>query len=157
MSQGVEWGAHCCMLIGWLGSEQAVPTARLAEAFDLPTAYLNKCLQALTRAGILTSTPGARGGFRLARPFDQVTLLDVIVAIEGPDDAFHCSEIRRKGMGAQRPVEDFLQPCGISRAFRQAELNWRKELATQTLADLARQVPSGAPEAARRWYSRATA
>ncbi len=154
MGQGVEWGAHCCLLIGWLGGEQAVPTSRLAEAFELPTAYLNKCLQALSRAGILSSTAGAKGGFRLARPLAEITLLDVVVAIEGPDEAFHCTEIRKKGMGADRPPSDFVQPCGISRAVRRAELNWREELASHTLADLALQAPTGAAAAAAQWFAR---
>jgi Rrf2 family protein len=156
IGQGVEWGAHCCMLIAWLGDEQAVPTAKLAEAFELPPAYLNKCLQALVRAGILTSTAGAKGGFRLGRPLDKITLLDVVVAIEGPEEAFRCTEIRQQGIGADRPADDFLRPCGIATAIRQAELKWRKDLASQTLADLARGVPTGAVVSARLWYAAAT-
>ncbi|MFC6932409.1 Rrf2 family transcriptional regulator [Actinomadura yumaensis] len=50
-----------------------------------------------------TSTAGARGGFRLARPLERITLMDVVAAIEGPDDAFQCTEIRRRGAGPTRP------------------------------------------------------
>jgi len=154
MGQGVEWGAHCCLLIAWLGEEgEAIPTAKLAEAFDLPPAYLNKCLQALSRAGILASTAGVKGGFRLGRPLEKITLLDVVVAIEGSEDAFRCSEIRQNGMGADRSAGEFLRPCGIATAMRRAELTWRRELAAQTLADMMLNVPRDVAMRAKRWYA----
>ena len=63
MSGGVEWALHCCLNLAWTGGEQAVPAARLAAFYDLPTAYLNKQMQALAREGIVSSVPGPRGGF----------------------------------------------------------------------------------------------
>ncbi|MGW0856599.1 RrF2 family transcriptional regulator [Streptomyces sp. NPDC002690] len=154
MSAGVEWGLHCCLTLAWLGDEEAVSSARLAAWFDLPRAYLNKQLQALDRAGILTSSPGARGGFRLARRPERITLMDVVAAIDGPDDVFQCTEIRQRGAGADAPVHEFQQPCGIAGAMRKAELAWRKELAGQTLADLMASAPASAAGRARRHHER---
>ncbi|MFD6426556.1 RrF2 family transcriptional regulator [Streptomyces sp. NPDC060198] len=154
MSAGVEWGLHCCLTLAWLGDAEAVSSAKLAAWFDLPPAYLNKQLQALDRAGILTSTPGARGGFRLARRPDQVTLMDVVAAVDGPDEVFQCTEIRQRGAGAGAPAHEFQQPCGIAGAMRRAELAWRRELAAQTLADLMASAPASAAERARRHYER---
>ncbi|MEU2787511.1 Rrf2 family transcriptional regulator [Streptomyces sp. NPDC007100] len=153
MSEGVEWALHCCVTLAWVGDDRPVPTARLAASFDLPPAYLNKRLQALVRAGILTSTPGARGGFRLARPPERITLMDVVAAIEGTEDAFRCTEIRRQGPGSEAPVRDFRRPCGISTAMRKAELAWRRELAQQTVADLLAGTPAAAADRARRWFT----
>src|SRR3982074_1611026 len=93
MTEGVEWALHCCLNLSWVGPEQAVTAARLAAFYELPTAYLNKQLQALARAGILSSVSGPKGGFRLDRRPEQITLLDVVVAIDGPVDAFRCTEI----------------------------------------------------------------
>lgn len=154
MSAGVEWGLHCCLTLAWLGDAEAVSSAKLAAWFDLPPAYLNKQLQALDRAGILSSTPGARGGFRLARRPERITLMDVVAAIDGPDDAFHCTEIRQRGGGAGAPAHEFQQPCGIAGAMRRAELVWRRELAAQTLADLMASAPAAAAERTRRHYER---
>src|SRR5262245_21234011 len=100
MSDGVEWALHACLMLDWLGEEAPLPTATLAAAYELPPPYLNKHLQALVRAGVLESTSGRKGGFRLARPAAEITLLDVVTAIEGPDEAFRCQEIRARGMGA---------------------------------------------------------
>jgi Rrf2 family protein len=154
MSEGVEWGLHCCLTLAWVGDEEPVPTAKLAAWFDLPPAYLNKRLQALVRAGILGSTPGARGGFRLARPPERITLMDVVTAIEGPDDVFRCTEIRQRGEGAGAPAREFQRACGIATAMRRAELAWRRELAAQTLADIMAAAPPHAADRTRRHYER---
>ena len=135
MGEGVEWALHSCLNLSWLPAGQAVPAGKLAEFYGLPAAYLNKQLQALARAGIVSSTPGPRGGFRLARSPEQITLLDVVVAIEGPDEAFRCEQLLKRGPGAD-PNVDYRQACHISRAMRRADLVWRKELAGQTLADI---------------------
>ena len=136
MSEGVEWGLHCCITLAWLGDAAPVSTAKFAAEFGLAPAYLNKCLQALVRAGILTSTAGARGGFRLARRPDKVTLLDVVTAIEGNDEAFRCTEIRKRGIGACATAQAFTRPCAIAAAMRKAERAWRRELSAQTIADV---------------------
>lgn len=150
MGEGVEWALHCCLTLAWLGDDEPVSTARLAEGYELPAAYLNKQLQALVRAGVLASVPGARGGFRLARRPERITLMDVVAAIEGNDDAFQCQEIRRRGLGADAPGGDFRAPCAIATAMRSAELAWRRELAAQTLDDVRKAAEAHAPRAAER-------
>jgi Rrf2 family protein len=154
MSEGVEWTLHCLLTLGWLETDEPVSTAKLAATFELPPAYLNKRLQALARAGILSSTPGARGGFRLARPPSEITLMEVIAAIEGREGAFHCTEIRQRGAGADRPRQEFARQCVVTTAIRKAELAWRRVLAGQTLADIMAAAPSAAPERTKCWFER---
>ncbi|SDH92875.1 Rrf2 family protein [Sinosporangium album] len=156
MGEGVEWGLHCCVTLAWLGDDEPVPTARLAAWFDLPPAYLTKRLQALVKAGVLSSTPGARGGFRLGRPPERITLMDVVAAIEGPDEMFRCTEIRRRPERSGAPARQFPQPCGVAAAVRKAEMAWRRELAGQTVADLLAAAPAGAADHTRRHFPRVT-
>jgi Rrf2 family protein len=153
MGEGVEWGLHCCVTLGWLADEAPVSIRKLAAWFGLPQEYLKKRLQALTRAGILASAPGARGGFALARPPERITLMDVVTAMEGPLDPFRCTEIRQRGAGGEGGGEEFAHPCGIAAAMRRAELAWRRELAAQTIADLMAASPQGAART-RRNYAR---
>ena len=72
------------------------------------TAYLcrsHQHLHALTRAGVLESVPGPRGGYRLARRPADISVLDVVEGIDGSEPAFTCTEIRRRGrLGACRRV-----------------------------------------------------
>ncbi|WP_243742722.1 RrF2 family transcriptional regulator [Actinorugispora endophytica] len=144
MSEGVEWALHSCLNLTWVESGEAVTATRLAAFYGLPAAYLNKQLQALARAGILSSTSGPKGGFRLAREPERITLLDVVTAIEGPEEAFRCDEILRRGPGGKEGV-DYRTTCLISRAMGAAELAWRQELAARTIADLKADVERGFP------------
>ena len=137
MSQGVEWALHTCLNLSWL--DVPVPTGTLAAFYELPPAYLNKQLQALVRAGILTSVPGPRGGFRLARDPQAVSLLDVVAAIEGPEELFRCDQILDRGPGEHAGV-DYRQSCAFARAMRGADLAWRRELAGRTVADIRAEV-----------------
>ncbi|MEU8138848.1 RrF2 family transcriptional regulator [Streptodolium elevatio] len=157
MNEGVEWAMHSCVNLSWVAPERAVTAAKLAAFYELPTAYLNKQLQALARADILTSTPGPRGGFRLARPAERITLMDVVTAIEGPDEAFRCTEIRRQGPNADARTDN-PTPCLIDEAMRHADLAWRRELAARTIADIRDQVEArapGRPDQVRNWFENA--
>lgn len=58
--------------------------AELAEAQEIPSRFLENILIALRRAGLVQSRRGAEGGFRLARPAEQITVADVLRAVEGP-------------------------------------------------------------------------
>jgi Rrf2 family protein len=153
MSEGVEWALHCCLTLAWLEDAEPVPTKTLAAAFDLPPAYLNKCLQALVRAEILSSSAGVKGGFRLARSPEKISLLDVVVAIEGAEESFRCTEIRRCGAGTTAHAREFARPCGIAVAMRRAEAAWRRELAAQTIADLVKITSAAAANRMRNWHS----
>jgi Rrf2 family protein len=58
--------------------------AELARAQDIPPRFLENILLALRRAGLVQSRRGAEGGFRLARAAEEITLADVLRAVEGP-------------------------------------------------------------------------
>ncbi|MFE2166255.1 RrF2 family transcriptional regulator [Streptomyces sp. NPDC059447] len=118
--------------------------------------------RARERRGILTSSPGPRGGFRLARPLAAILLMDVVAAVEGHEDAFRCAEIRQQGPGAAPQAGDGTgegqgrnqgPECAIAHAMGRAELAWRQALAAQNLDDIRQQAERQAPEAAERLRS----
>ena len=139
MSEGVEWTAHACALLAALPSGVGLPANALAEFHDLAPAYMAKHMQALARAGIVESTRGAGGGYRLARPAADISLWDIVGAIEGDEAAFRCSEIRQQGP-CVTPNGDFRRPCEIHAAFGKAELAWRAHLKSVSLGDIAMEV-----------------
>ncbi len=143
LSEGVEWGLHCGVLLGFLGPEASLPTARLAEYHGVPAAYLAKHLQAMSRAGLLASVPGPKGGYRLARPAADINVLEVVEAIDGRESAFRCAEIRRRGPAA-RPAREYRVPCAIHTVMNRADEAWRDELGAVSLADLMQEVVAGA-------------
>ncbi len=146
ISDGVEWGLHCRVLLGFLGPGRSLPTARLAEYHGVPGASLAKHLQALSRAGILESVQGPGGGYRLARPAPEISVLDVVEAIDGRESAFQCTEIRRRGPAA-RPAREYRVPCAIHAVMNDADEAWRASLRRESIADLmARIVRDASPK-----------
>jgi Rrf2 family protein len=140
LSEGVEWTVHCCVLLALLPGDATLPGARLAEFHGVPGPYLVKHLQALTRAGVLESLPGPRGGYRLARPARDITVLDVVEAIDGAAPAFTCTEIRRRGPAGGMPAREYPRPCGVHVLMDRADTAWRAELGGTTIGDLALEV-----------------
>ncbi|MFI2506168.1 RrF2 family transcriptional regulator [Streptomyces sp. NPDC018972] len=137
LSNGVEWALHCCVSL--TQSQAPVPAGRIAKLHGIPPAYLAKHLQSLSQSGILRSTPGPTGGYALTRSPDRITVLDVVRAIDGPEPAFRCTEIRRQGPLALDP-EKCRTPCAVSRAMAAADSAWRAALEGVTIADLARDI-----------------
>ena len=136
LSEGVEWGLHCAVVLTVMPSGAALSTARLAEYHAVPEAYLAKHLQAMSRAGILAAGTGPRGGYRLARPPADISVLDVVEALDGEDPAFRCLEIRRRGPAAV-PAREYRTMCGIHRVMVEADEAWRARLSRTSVADLA--------------------
>lgn len=147
MSEGVEWAVHSCLNLAWAEAGEAVSAAKLAAFFQLPAAYLNKQLQALVRAGILTSTSGPRGGFRLARTPERISLLDVVTAIEGAQEAFRCQQLMKRGPDGRQDI-DYTRECLVSQSMRHAELAWRHALAERTIGGIKTDVEKCDPSAA---------
>lgn len=154
LSEGVEWAVHCCTVLAFLPPDRGLPAHRLAEYHGVPPAYLAKHLQSLSAAGLVESRRGRAGGYRLARSADEISLLEIVLAVDGPEPAFSCSEIRRRGPAK---VDDRLYSpvCGIAAAMWRAESAYRKELAAVSIADvvagLARDVPSEAVAKGAAW------
>lgn len=135
LGEGVEWALHCAAILAVVPRDRALTAARLAEFHGVPPAYLAKTMQTLARAGVVESVPGRRGGYRLARRARDVTVLDVVEAVEGRASSFRCTEIRKRGptrvrAGLYPPV------CAIAAVMYRADEAWRAELRNVTLADL---------------------
>lgn len=101
---------------------------KLAEAQDIPLQFLEHILLELKHAGIVRARRGARGGYWLARPADDITVADVIRAVEGP--IAH----------VQSAPPDQIEYRGSAEHLREVWIavraNLRAVLETVTLADL---------------------
>ena len=83
ISEAASLGLHAAVVLA--GNDgRLVTTRELAERLEASEAHLAKVLQRLARAGLVASTRGPAGGFRLARPAGEVSLLEVYETIEGP-------------------------------------------------------------------------
>ncbi len=131
----VEWAIHCCAILASLPDGHFLATKDLAEFHGVPKEYLSKALQALSQAGIVSTTLGPRGGYRLSRSPHEISFLDIVEAIEGRRSTFECTEIR-KNNPCRSPKTRDSSPCAIARAMYRADQAWRDELKKMSLSDL---------------------
>jgi Rrf2 family protein len=87
LSRTVAYAVRATLQLAELESRGPVPCSRLASEGKMPERFLLQILRNLVTHGILRSTRGVDGGYALVRPADQISLLEVIEAIEGPYDS----------------------------------------------------------------------
>jgi len=85
LSQSVEYALRATLYVA-RSHPRALPVNDIAGGIDAPRGYLAKILSALVRAGILGSSRGPGGGFRLAKAENALALADIVQAIDGTED-----------------------------------------------------------------------
>jgi Rrf2 family protein len=154
---GVEYALHCLL---WIAAplEQPPSGRDLAAMQGVSPAFVKKIFPKLEKAGIVVATGGIRGGYRLARPAAQISVLDVVDAIEGVKPLFDCQEIRGRCalFDGKPPRWSSRGICGIHAVMLRAEKALRHELAKTSLAALQVGIagmPAGFPDQARAWFA----
>src|SRR5437588_12860026 len=89
-SSKAEYGVRLMIELGL--QDRASPTSlkAIAEAEELPLSYLEHVVAELKRAGLVTATRGAHGGYRLARPPEEIAMDEVVLALEGSIAPMEC-------------------------------------------------------------------
>ncbi len=115
--------------------ESRLSAPDLAQELGLPAPVASKVLKGLAHDGLLTSYRGAKGGYRLARPANTITVTDIISALDGPIALTDC-------------IEDSHGECGIE-SLCPLRSNWqiindtvRRALSEIRLSDLTAPLPS---------------
>lgn len=86
LGRASAYGLYALIFVSRQRTDAPVQVHLIAESTGLPIEYLRKILQRMTRARLIQSERGRRGGFRMTRDPSSITLLDVVEAIEGPLD-----------------------------------------------------------------------
>ena len=116
------------------GSETPVTARELSRAVGVPRNYTGKVLHGLVRAGVLASMRGKRGGFRLARPADEIPLLRIVAAFDA------MGERRRCLLG--RPECSELSPCPMHHRWKAVAEEIARFFSETTVADVAANGPA---------------
>lgn len=101
--------------------EGPVPIAQIAERREMPVQFLEQLFSTLRRDGLLVSQRGVKGGYRLARPPESITVLEVVQALDGRvgEEAREAGGIWEEGVEALREVFSSTTIADIAR--REAE------------------------------------
>src|SRR5258708_36343063 len=148
ISTAVEYGLHCLLYLARPSGDPVVASARdLAELQAVPPEYLAKTFTKLRRAGLVVGSEGISGGFSLARAAEKISVLDVIVAIDGKKPLFDCRNIRIgcAVFGTAAPRWATKGVCSIHAVMLEAEAAMRSVLASRSLADINRRLEAKAP------------
>ena len=129
LTRGADYGARGIVRLARMSGGAVVLVSEIAAAEGLPESYLAKIFQDLAKEGIVRSHRGAKGGFSLARPADQITLKQVIEAIEGPISLNRCLTPCE---GCERT-----ETCAIYPVLSKAQENLLATLDATTIYELA--------------------
>lgn len=109
-------------------------TAReIAKQFNMPTALLMNVLKTMNRGELVRSIRGARGGYTLAVPAEQITLSDIITAMEGPIRFVQCAAGSHNATGRCGLAES----CPVTKPFNKVHEQLNEFLKHVTLAQIA--------------------
>lgn len=89
ISEAASLGLHAAVLLAAADGE-TISLAKINRILDVSEAHLSKVLQRLVKAGLVSSVRGPIGGFSLAKPAKEISLLDIYQAIDGPMAASEC-------------------------------------------------------------------
>jgi Rrf2 family protein len=116
-SQATNYALHTMLYFMALPLGKNVGVQQLAELQEISPTYLSKILTKLVKAGMIESTPGINGGYKLTKNKADVSFLEVIQAIEGTASLFNCGIgedhegclIQEVMTNAERRMEDYLK------------------------------------------------
>lgn len=106
ITRQADYAVRAMLYLSQLGPAQRASTSQIAEQKQIPPSFLAKIVSQLSVAGLLQTSRGARGGVTLARPADQISLLDVVEAIDGPILLNECvADHSSCGFGSSCPMK----------------------------------------------------
>ncbi|MGO4545018.1 Rrf2 family transcriptional regulator [Paenibacillus sp. 2TAB23] len=135
-SIGVEYGLHCLVYLIDIPKDSTIGIKELSAFQGVSETYLSKIFGKLSKAGIVSSIPGVKGGYKLAKPPEDITFWDVVEAVEGASPIFQCKNIKNNSYLCRD--EEYAactqaSSCVINIVMLDAEASMRNLLRNKTL------------------------
>lgn len=144
-----EYGVRLLIQLGLREGGSPVSLKAVADAENLPLAYLERIAALLKRAGVVQATRGAHGGYLLARPAEEITMDAVVLALEGAIAPMDCFFDDRDGR-VQCSHHAGGETCATKLLWTRVQMGVIRSLQRTTLAELvsfAAPAPPAAPSA----------
>ena len=122
--------------LGRQPSYRPISLSTVAEAERLPLSYLEHLVAKLRKAGLVTSTRGAHGGYRLALPAEQITMDAVVEALEGQIAPMECFHETPEGRVLCSHEDNSAGGCATKLLWTRVQNGVTKALAGTSLAEL---------------------
>lgn len=128
LTRGGEYGIRGMLYLAMQPGSSVTLLSEISSGQNIPESYLAKIFQALAKAGLVRSHRGFKGGYSLGRAANEISVKDIIEAIEGPIALNHCST-------EEANCAEILD-CKIQDVWRDAQSAMVGVLRATTLADL---------------------
>src|ERR1700759_2270475 len=135
-STKAEYGVRLMIELGRQPGSTPISLNSVAEAENLPLSYLEHLVAKLRKAGLVTSTRGAHGGYRLAKPAEEITMDAVVQALEGQIAPMECFHETPEGRVLCSHEDNSDGGCATKLLWTQVTNGVTKALAGTTLAEL---------------------
>lgn len=130
LSKSFELGLAIILIVAQQPDNSAIPATKIANQLQSSLTYSQKLLRKLVIAGLIKATPGNNGGFILAKSPDDITLADIVVALDGNISSYQPSGV----VGIVSNSSNLV----ASQAIHTADLVWYQVLSQTSLASLLR-------------------
>jgi Rrf2 family cysteine metabolism transcriptional repressor len=135
-STKAEYGVRLMVELGRQHGSRPVSLSTVAEAERLPLSYLEHLVAKLRNAGLVTSTRGSHGGYRLARPAAEITMDEVVEALEGQIAPMECFHETPEGKVLCSHETDGDRACATKLLWTRVQGGVTRALAGTTLEEL---------------------
>lgn len=127
ITRQAHYATHAVLYLAELGPDRRASTRRIAEEKKIPPSFLAKIVSQLSVAGLLQTFRGARGGVSLARSPEEISLLEVVEAIDGPILLNKCTK--------DKSLCSFGEICKLRPVFCEAQAELVNRLDSMTFAN----------------------
>jgi Rrf2 family cysteine metabolism transcriptional repressor len=131
-----EYGVRVMVELARQSGEEPIPLAEIAERGGLPLAYLEHLVARLRKAGLVDSRRGSRGGYLLARSPTEITMAEVVEALEGSIAPIECITEGADGSITCSRETDPAHVCPTKLLWTRVRFSIVRTLQDTTLADL---------------------
>ena len=142
-STKAEYGVRVMVHLANRDGDRPISLGSIADAEGLPLAYLEHLVQRLRKAGLVESRRGAHGGYSLARPAADITMAEVVAALEGDIAPIEC--ITADSDGALICSREGAAPCPTKLLWTRVQGSIVRTLNEMTLDDLVQPIRKKEP------------
>lgn len=132
LTRRADYAIRAILCLATEGRGGPIPVATIARRMEVPRRFLPQIMQDLVQAGLVEGTPGRGGGYRLTRAPGEISLLEVIEAVEG--------DARRRTCVLTSTNCDAMRPCSVHDLFASAQDALLERLADATILDATQDV-----------------
>jgi len=140
MKSSMEQSVYVLLLLMKVPKHQFLTSESISERLQVSPTYFKKLMRVLVQAGLVKSTPGAKGGFSLAKSPKDINLYNVFQAVEGQTSMYIGNDMFKSVFNIDSTEEK--EPCVLQVIMDSIELQWAEMMKSNTLEMIMEKVKS---------------